>query len=183
VPDIYQGTELWDFSLVDPDNRRPVDYAVRSRLLRTLGRRKPTPRLADNLTTAAEDGRIKLYLTARTLSFRVEQPDLFARGSYLPLETAGNHSANVFAFARELGNQRVVLMVPRLVDSLLRGEAEAPVGSAVWGDTAVRLPESEIEDRYRNLFTGTDMSARESIEVATSLAHFPVALLVRIDTA
>jgi (1->4)-alpha-D-glucan 1-alpha-D-glucosylmutase len=181
MPDIYQGTELWDFSLVDPDNRRPVDYAVRTRHLRALGRRKSTPRLVDDLTVAAEDGRIKLYLTTRVLAFRSEQADLFARGSYQPLDIAGERANNVFAFARELDGHQIVVIVPRLVDSLLRGGAEAPVGKAVWGNTAVNLPDSDGEVRYRDLFTGTEIAAQDSIGVADALAHFPVALLVRIN--
>ena len=183
VPDIYQGTELWDFSLVDPDNRRPVDYVVRSRLLRALGRRKPTPRLADDLTAGAEDGRIKLYLTARTLWCRADKPALFARGSYQPLEVNGDRAGNVFAFARELDGQQIVVIVPRLIDSLLRGGAEAPIGSAVWGNTTIRLPESGDEVRYRDLFAGGEISGQGEIAIADALAHFPVTLLVRTDKA
>ena len=181
VPDIYQGTELWDFSLVDPDNRRPVDYPVRIRQLRALGRRKSTPRLAEDLTVAAEDGRIKLYLTATALAFRAEQADLFARGSYQPLDTAGERAGNVFAFARELDGRQIVVIVPRLVDSLLRGGANAPIGSDVWGNTMVHLPEPDGEVRYRDLFTGTEIAAQDSIGVADALAHFPVAYLIRTD--
>jgi len=181
VPDIYQGTELWDFSLVDPDNRRPVDYPVRIRQLRAVGRRKSTPRLAEDLTVAAEDGRIKLYLTATALAFRAEQADLFASGSYQPLDTAGERAGNVFAFARELDGRQIVVIVPRLVDSLLRGGANAPNGSDVWGNTMVHLPESDGEVRYRDLFTGTEIAAQDSIGVADALAHFPVAYLIRTD--
>jgi (1->4)-alpha-D-glucan 1-alpha-D-glucosylmutase len=87
----------------------------------------------------------------------------------------------VFAFARELDGHQIVVIVPRLVDSLLRGGAEATVGRAVWGNTAVNLPDSDGEVRYRDLFTGTEIAAQDSIGVADALAHFPVALLVRIN--
>jgi (1->4)-alpha-D-glucan 1-alpha-D-glucosylmutase len=180
VPDIYQGTELWDFSLVDPDNRRQVDYQTRVRLLRALARRNPTPRLAADLIASAADGRIKLFVTARVLAFRLQYPELFARGSYQPLNTDGDKSDYAFVFARMLGEQEIVVVAPRLVDSLLRGDAIAPVGSAVWGETAVHLPESDDGATYRNLFTGGQIAATAgTLSVAEALADFPVAVLIR----
>jgi (1->4)-alpha-D-glucan 1-alpha-D-glucosylmutase len=184
VPDIYQGTELWDFSLVDPDNRRPVDYPARVRQLKALDRRKPSARLASDLAANAEDGRIKLYLTAQVLRFRAEQPELFARGTYQPLVVTGERDQHVFAFAREYENRQIVVIAPRLIDALLRGDTLAPVGRAVWGDTAIRLPDSAGEVRYRNLFTGERITTGANREAnmlapADALAHFPVALLVR----
>ncbi|MCD6034233.1 MAG: malto-oligosyltrehalose synthase, partial [Thermomicrobiales bacterium] len=100
VPDIYQGTELWDQSLVDPDNRRPVDYRQRTRLLRGLQRGRPGRRLAADLLETKADGRIKLYLTSRALACRATFPDLFARGAYIPLAAEGAAADHVVAFAR-----------------------------------------------------------------------------------
>jgi (1->4)-alpha-D-glucan 1-alpha-D-glucosylmutase len=184
VPDIFQGTELWDLSLVDPDNRRPVDYPARVRLLKALDKRKPSTRLASDLTASAEDGRIKLYLTAQVLRFRAEHPDLFARGTYQPLRVEGERASHAFVFARERDGQQIIVIAPRLVDTLLRGESVAPVGSAVWGGTALPLPDSAGEVRYRNLFTGEQISTEPDQDLATLaladvLADFPVALLVR----
>jgi (1->4)-alpha-D-glucan 1-alpha-D-glucosylmutase len=184
VPDIYQGAELWDFSLVDPDNRRPVDYPARVRMLKELAKRTPSARLASDLTAGAADGRIKLYLTARVLRFRAEHPGLFAHGAYLPLAAEGERANHAFAFARELGDQQIIVIAPRLIDSLLRGDLAAPVGSAAWGGTAIRLPDSVGGVRYRNLFTGEQISPGTDQEPATlaladALAEFPVALLVR----
>ena len=87
----------------------------------------------------------------------------------------------MFAFARELDGRQIVVIVPRLVDSLLRGGANAPIGSDVWGNTMVHLPEPDGEVRYRDLFTGAEIAAQDSIGVADALAHFPVAYLIRTD--
>ncbi|KAF1071082.1 MAG: Maltooligosyl trehalose synthase [Pseudomonas citronellolis] len=134
VPDIYQGSDFWDFSLVDPDNRRPVDYPRRLAALHDL------PTLAE-LLPSWRDGRIKQALIARTLALRTRHPALLLRGAYLPLEVQGEQARQVLAFARVLDDQALVVVVPRLAAGLL-GEHPLPqVPAQRWGDTRVCLPE------------------------------------------
>jgi len=189
VPDIYQGTELWDLSLVDPDNRRPIDYACRTRILRALRRRRPSSRLARELVECAGDGRIKLWLTHQTLACRRDARDLFDHGDYRALTATGRAADHLCAFARRYAPgdevREIVVAVPRLVTTLLRGEETAPVGEAVWGDTAIVLTGEDIARRYRNIFTGEIVTATAGsggthLRAAELFATFPVALLERI---
>src|SRR5829696_2024763 len=159
VPDIYQGTELWDQSLVDPDNRRPVDYAQRTRLLRGLQRRHPGRRLAADLLETKADGRIKLFLTSRALACRAAYPDLFARGEYIPLATEGAAADHVVAFARRDAENEFITVVPRLVVGLTGKEFVDPVGPEIWGDTRLLLSDAEPETRYRDVFSGGTIKA------------------------
>ncbi|MCW2243872.1 malto-oligosyltrehalose synthase [Azospirillum canadense] len=167
VPDIYQGCELWNFSLVDPDNRRPVDYAERRRLLEEVEG-------ADiaGLLGRWKDGAVKLALTRRILDLRADKPALFRDGAYEPLEAAGTHAEHVVAFARTLddpmGNGAVVVATPRLVGAL----GETPD----WGDTSVPLPRGR---RWRNVLTGEEMEAEGAVTATALFQRFPVALLVR----
>jgi (1->4)-alpha-D-glucan 1-alpha-D-glucosylmutase len=197
VPDIYQGNELWDFSLVDPDNRRPVDYARRRQMFEDL-RQIADSRIADNqiadnnehssisrLLETPEDGRLKLYLIWRTLCLRQQQPDLFEAGEYLTVAAQGAKADHVVAFARKMGSASAFVVVPRLIATLLapwlatlrEGEAISPVGGEVWEDTSLTLPSSG-GTRYRNVFTGQVLNVSASINLAATLAEFPVALYV-----
>ncbi|TAK28347.1 MAG: malto-oligosyltrehalose synthase [Chloroflexota bacterium] len=190
VPDFYQGTELWDFSLVDPDNRRPVNYDVRSRLLRALKRRVADSagslrKLAKELLAHKEDGRIKLYVTWRALSFRRDNPDLFAHGAYVPLWGAGSKAKHLCAFARENEARQTIIVVPRLVVGLTGGEEVAPTGPDVWEDTALLLPKDRAGQAYQNLFTGevletTVWEDQAALPLADIFSIFPVALLERL---
>ena len=186
VPDVYQGTELWDFGLVDPDNRRPVDYARRTRLLRDLRRRDPR-RLAKDLVTAKEDGRIKLWLTHRALCYRQTDPDLFALGDYVPLAAHGRAQERLCAFARRAADpdREVIVAVPRLIAGLCRGELVAPVGEAVWAETTLAVPGPAAGRSYRNALTGEVVRAVAGergvgLPLAEVFATFPVALLERV---
>jgi (1->4)-alpha-D-glucan 1-alpha-D-glucosylmutase len=180
VPDIYQGTELWDLSLVDPDNRRPVDYERRSTLLDEMLATSPNRDLASELLADLPTGRIKLYLTARTLAHRAANPELYARGSYEPLQTRGPLANNIIAFRRSLGNDDMIVVAPRLIGQVIGGTANTPVAD-VWGDTTIVLDEPQRGRHYRNEFTAAIMetnSAGETvIEVAEALQDFPVAVL------
>jgi (1->4)-alpha-D-glucan 1-alpha-D-glucosylmutase len=184
VPDVYQGTELWAQSLVDPDNRRPVDYATRTRLLRELRRRRPGRRLAAALLASKADGRIKLYLTWQALRFRGEHPALFTRGDYIPLTAAGAAPDHVVAFARRLGDEEVIAAVPRLVVGLTGKEPIDPIGPAVWGDTRLILPHAEPGTRYRDVFTAETIDTNPgddgaALPLAEVFAALPFALLER----
>jgi (1->4)-alpha-D-glucan 1-alpha-D-glucosylmutase len=184
VPDVYQGTELWDLSLVDPDNRRPVDYAPRRTALRELRKRAGRANrlhLVDDLVASAEDGRIKLYVMAQTLAFRREHRELFARGSYVALDSYGERREHVCAFARALGEERVLVVAPRLVAGLTDFTRAAPLGE-VWGDTWLALPRGHDGRAYRNLLTEERLEAEprgdaSSLPLARICHHFPVAIL------
>jgi len=167
IPDLYQGTELWDFSLVDPDNRRPVDFKRRRHLLAEL--RDATPEVA---LARAEAGLPKLWLTRRVLALRAERPELFA-GRYRGLEVSGERAAHVVAFARAdgEGNDGLVVAVPRLV-------ARLAAGAAAWTGTRVELPASR-GGAWREVLTGTPFERGDAGDVGRLFARFPVALLVR----
>jgi (1->4)-alpha-D-glucan 1-alpha-D-glucosylmutase len=184
VPDIYQGTEVWDQSLVDPDNRRPVDYARRTRLLRGLARRRPGRRLAADLLETKADGRVKLYLTSQALACRAAYPDLFARGDYIPLAMGGAAADHVVAFARRDAENEFITVVPRLVVGLTRKELVDPIGPEIWGDTRLLLPDAEPGTRYRDVFCGETVKVYTSddgamLPIAEVFVAFPFALLER----
>lgn len=193
MPDIYQGTELWDFSLVDPDNRRPVDYDLRTRLLRDLSRRRDKAALVGELLDTWQDGRVKLYLTATLLRARAEAPDLFESGGYLPLAASGPRADHVVAFARRLARtggspaREIVVIVPRLNHGLTGGATVAPLGEAAWGETTVELPRDAAGVSYCDLLTDTDVAVstdagRATIRLADALSTFPIAVLERQAT-
>jgi (1->4)-alpha-D-glucan 1-alpha-D-glucosylmutase len=187
VPDFYQGSEWWDLSLVDPDNRRPVDYRRRRDLLSDLQRRigelgdDLRPLAAELLANMAE-GHAKLYLIYRALHFRREHEQLFAHGSYLPLEAAGPKRDFVCAFARSLAGETVLVAIPRLVVRLTEGIERPPMGPEVWKTTRLLLPPPLAGRSYCNLFTGEVMSdenedGTSSLTLATVFHAFPVAFL------
>ncbi len=180
VPDTYQGTELWDFSLVDPDNRRPVDYAHRARLLASF---RPEADFARSLAATLPDGRAKLHLTATALRCRRDHPGLFAEGEYLPAEIVGGRHQHVCALVRRHADQVAVAAAPRLLLGLLEGRQELPLGADVWQDTALLLPGVPAGARLRNLFTGEVLAPGEAEDRAMLPASevfrdFPVALLL-----
>ena len=184
VPDIYQGNELWDLSLVDPDNRRPVDYVSRRQAFESirLWSSNPDPSALRVLLEAPEDGRLKLYSIWKTLCFRKERPELFQQGEYLPLAVQGAEADHVVAFARKLENTKLIVIVPRLVASLLNENVTSPIGSAVWKDTLIVVPACLCSSSYRNVFTGEVLTLAKNgdcgtINLAEALAQFPVAAL------
>ncbi len=181
VPDFYQGQELWDLSLVDPDNRRPVDFQKRIRYLDDFVRGGSLPRspLVRELLSSWHDGRIKLYVTYKALSVRRAHRQLFVEGRYVPLEAKGPRREHVCAFARCHGNEWVLTVVPRLMTALVDAGAP-PVGEPVWGEGTLTLPEG-APDRWRDAFTDkTVMTSPASRELPLSLVfrEFPVALLL-----
>jgi (1->4)-alpha-D-glucan 1-alpha-D-glucosylmutase len=177
VPDIYQGTELWDLSLVDPDNRRPVDYETRQKLLADLSGHRDEQTLPE--ISHGVDGAAKLFTIAKALGIRREQPALFSHGSYEPLTAEGQYRDNVCAFARELNGQGMIIVVPRLVAGLLKGETQLPLGKNVWDDTAFVLPEQLQHTAYRDVFTEATITPQAGhLAAADVFSHFPVALLI-----
>jgi (1->4)-alpha-D-glucan 1-alpha-D-glucosylmutase len=183
VPDFYQGAELWDLRLVDPDNRGPVDFSLRARLLADLQTREERGLLPliEDLIPAWKDGRIKLFLTYRGLNFRKKRRDLFLSGEYLPLQTSGGKKEHVLAFARKHEESWAITAVPRLV-SRLSPPGEFPLGLKAWGTrSGIALPEGAPQ-RWRNLCTGEELhvppgNGKKVLPLHAVFRHFPVALL------
>ncbi|HYU47266.1 MAG TPA: malto-oligosyltrehalose synthase [Terriglobales bacterium] len=180
VPDIYQGNDLWDFSLVDPDNRRPVDYGQRGQMFESIRRSsQDAEALMARLLETPEDGRVKLYLIWRALCLRRQQPALFQQGEYQPLEVVGAKANHVVAFARSSADKTAVIVVPHLIVGLLNGADVVPVGDEVWFDTRLVVPNGKSSRRYRNIFTtGVVQTEDKAIEISKILTQFPAALLV-----
>lgn len=184
VPDTYQGSELWDFRLVDPDNRRPVDYEIRRKYLRQMKRAAAAPlRLIRSLLADSDDGRVKLYLIWKVLRLRRVCPDLFQLGDYVPLRVAGVNANHVLPFARKTGRSTAVVIAPRLLAELLGNDSAPPLGQKTWKDTRIDLP-ANWPTAYVDVFTGAKhqakkrkRSGRNSLALAQILGNFPVALL------
>jgi (1->4)-alpha-D-glucan 1-alpha-D-glucosylmutase len=183
VPDVYQGQEAWDFSLVDPDNRRPVDYGLRRRLLDGLAARRGEvdgATLARELVEGWEDGRIKMHVVQQALRLRAALPTVFGRGAYLPLAPEGARAGHVAAFARTDDGAATLTVVPRLVAGLTRERDFALPEADDWKGTRIPLPD-ELAGRYRNVLTGEEMRAgADGLDAEKLFAAFPVALLERI---
>jgi (1->4)-alpha-D-glucan 1-alpha-D-glucosylmutase len=178
VPDFYQGTELWDLSLVDPDNRHPVDYEKRRALLEEIDR-GDSDRLPDSLLAHRADGRVKLLTMVRALAARTAQPALFQKGEYVPLETTGTRRQCLFAFARRLGAAAAITCVPRLVATLVPEANRPPLGPDVWQDTQIDVSGLQNAGMLRDALTGGVVAANEgTLEAARVFQRFPVALLV-----
>jgi (1->4)-alpha-D-glucan 1-alpha-D-glucosylmutase len=143
VPDFYQGTELWDFSLVDPDNRRPVDYNRRAALLEELkaaaGGDVGARHMFERFASSPTDDAYKLAVTHKLLQFRRAQAEIFQEGDYEPLAFDGARREHAFGFARRHAGREVIVIVPRLVAGLIPDANVPPIGEKVWGDTVVRL--------------------------------------------
>ncbi|MEH2272076.1 MAG: malto-oligosyltrehalose synthase, partial [Nostoc sp.] len=178
VPDLYQGTELWELSLVDPDNRRPVDFEQRRTYLSAIREQAKTDILGliQELLNEKTDGRIKLFLTAQLLQARTNYVSLFQDGDYLPLEVQGTYANHIIAFARREGNQTAIAIAPRFLTNLIQ-PGDNPLGESVWQDTHLQLP-SGTSHTWKNVLTQQSLKSTETLSIAAALAHFPVALLV-----
>jgi (1->4)-alpha-D-glucan 1-alpha-D-glucosylmutase len=167
VPDIYQGNEVWDFSLVDPDNRRPVNYQRRRALLDSLPGTTP-----EELLQNWPDGRIKLFLTQRLLRFRRDHGALFQHGEYEPLAVTGTFADCCVAFVRRHEGEWIVVVVPRLSSRV----GFPPIGER-WKDTIVALPESLSRDGARELFTDRELRGQNgAIHSSEAMSILPFAV-------
>jgi (1->4)-alpha-D-glucan 1-alpha-D-glucosylmutase len=189
VPDTYQGTEEWSLSLVDPDNRRPVEYARLREDLRGIREALATAAggvadFARSLVDAKEDGRVKLYLTHRALDCRRRRASLFRAGAYVPIEPQGARREHVVAFARRLDTEAVIAVAPRFLARLrLPGP---PLGASAWAGTWLALPETWAPRRYRNALTDeiVEVEMREgrpALALEALLRSFPTALLETVE--
>ncbi len=181
VPDFYQGTELWDLSLVDPDNRRPVDYSKRLSALQDIDTRwkKQPATLIKNLLKNRTDGSIKLFLTMRGLAARNYFRNVFRSGTYHPLTVTGEKADHIIAFARHKGEHTVITVVPRFLTNLVE-PGTVPIGADVWGNTAIELP-AGAQAKWQNWLTGEAVDITDNPKVGDLFKQLPLALLVSED--
>jgi (1->4)-alpha-D-glucan 1-alpha-D-glucosylmutase len=171
VPDIYQGNEIWDFSLVDPDNRRAVDYNVRGQMVESLA--SATPR---ELMQTWPDGRIKMFLTHRILRFRREHADLFLSGEYLPLSASGTFAESCISFVRQMADKWIAVIAPRLSSRV----GFPPIEQA-WKDTAIELPETLPRENAHDLFVCRSICLHErQVKLAEALSVLPFAVITNL---
>ena len=168
VPDLYQGADFWDFSLVDPDNRQPIDFKAR------------TEALENNLTPAAildqwHNGYIKQWLIARTLDARRNHADLFLLGDYQPLTIEGEEAESALAFLRQYKNEGCIVIVPRLAANLLADNSTPHIAPTTWGNTQVVLPSALGDAKFNDYLTATPLEVRQGgLLLQDALADFPV---------
>jgi (1->4)-alpha-D-glucan 1-alpha-D-glucosylmutase len=175
IPDFYQGTELWSYTLVDPDNRGPVDFDVRHRLFEDIAaiRDTPDPAAVRALLESWEDGRVKLLVTAVALRFRATHRDVFEEGDFIHLEPTGARSDHIFAFARLRADHACLIVLPRWTAAL--GDSTL-IDQEVWGDTSIPLP-PQLRLTWHNALTGETLRAGGALHVAALLRSVPFALL------
>jgi (1->4)-alpha-D-glucan 1-alpha-D-glucosylmutase len=176
-PDFYQGSEFWDLNLVDPDNRRPVDFSLRAWLFREMksreGRKKS--KIISELLSTRKDGRIKLFLIYKALAARQKQRNLFEKGNYVPVKTTGTNRDSIIAFAWEQKPLWAVIVAPRFLTGIIQ-ENKDPMGNGVWSDTRIVLPE-ETPSLWNEEITGTEIKGGQTLLVGDILKYFPCALL------
>jgi (1->4)-alpha-D-glucan 1-alpha-D-glucosylmutase len=180
LPDIYQGTELWDLSMVDPDNRRSVDFDYRLNLLHDIKKQEQEDKkgLLDNLLSSKEDGRIKLFLIYRALYARNNNRNIFERGNYIPIETSGKYKDSVIAFAWEHQPLWAITVVPRFLTHVVEN-GQYPLGRDVWGDTHLVLPDHAPEV-WTNILTDENIAGDKILYAGDVMARFPCALLKNV---
>ncbi len=187
LPDFYQGTEVWNFSLADPDNRRPVNYDRLKQLLASLRAAETgnSVTLLDRLVAEPTDGSLKLYVTRAALRFRRDQRVLFTKGSYLPLRASGEKHKHVIAFARSFRGATVVVLAGRFF-AQLDAHTRPPLGEQAWGDASVVLRKQLPAGPYRDVFSGREVSPvrRDGnlvLPVSQAFSHLPIALLINVE--
>lgn len=187
VPDFYQGSELWDDNLVDPDNRRPVNFALRQAMLEEIAGDADRNRVAlvEKLLASPCDGRIKMYVIHCALQFRREHPELFATGRYAPLETLGECARHVIAFARCSDHSRVIIVAGRFFMELGACANSFPANK-VWSETTLMLSRDFASKSYSDLFTGCTVRPQQYkdaqiLSVHEMFARMPIAMLAPLD--
>ena len=187
LPDFYQGTEVWNFSLADPDNRRSVNYHQLQTLLARLRsvETENQASLVDRLVAEPTDGSLKLYVTRTALRFRRDNRALFAKGSYLPLRSTGGRNKHAVAFARSFRGTTLVVLAGRFFGQL-DAQTRLPVGLEAWSNTEIVLRKQLSAGSYREVFTGrtitpTRRNGNVIFPVSDAFAHLPIALLINSD--
>ena len=180
VPDIYQGSELWNFSLVDPDNRRPVDFNLRSQLLDTIKKEQSIERLGyiQSLLENDQEGMIKFYFTYRTLCYRSHHPRLFTMGHYKPLIASGTKHNHLCAFQRTHNDKTLIAIIPRLMCSMVRSRTVLPVGHSAWEDTRVHIDKPNTA--WKNILSDEIFHSDDkgALLLSELFAHIPYGLFV-----
>ncbi len=178
VPDFYQGSEFWDLNLVDPDNRRPIDYEIRTWLFRELKSREVEDRLKliQELISTSDDGRIKLFLIYKALSARQKYRHIFENGDYIPIVTGGKYKENIIAFAWKHKPHWAITIVPRFLAGVVNQD-QWPLGKNVWEDTHIVLPEG-APSLWRNAITGAQLKYPDLLSIGEAFEHFPSAFLI-----
>lgn len=186
VPDIYQGNEVFNFRLVDPDNRQPVDYSKNIELfekIEPLLKFNPENYNSDysifnELLLPRESGALKLFYTAATLNFRQIHSDLFRAGEYIPLQTIGKHSEHITAFARLTESSAIITAVPRLVYKLISDTETLKIIPEIFDDTKILLPENFKDFNFTNIYTKQNINTSDNkISVNEALNILPAAVL------
>jgi (1->4)-alpha-D-glucan 1-alpha-D-glucosylmutase len=185
IPDFYQGTEFWDFSLVDPDNRGLVDYALRQERLAELQNLQQTLNpieLIQHLFSHADNGLIKMYVMVTALHYRRKHATLFRHGAYRPLDAQGERAQHICGFLRQDADHVCLAVFPRFVTQLISDPTTLPVGEHVWGQTWIPLPSDLAARAFRNVFTQEIVTPQKDsdmvgLPIASVLSHFPFALL------
>jgi (1->4)-alpha-D-glucan 1-alpha-D-glucosylmutase len=172
VPDLYQGNDFWDFTLVDPDNRRPVDYASRQQSMQV-------PLDLPDLLANWRDGRIKQTLIAHTLNLRAKHAELFRRGTYQALDIIGSQAHRVLGFVREQAGERAIVIVPIRCADLLESSAGPHIGAPLWGDTRVKLPFAAPDENLKGLFSSVAVTKHRELMISAALGDFPVNLFIQ----
>jgi (1->4)-alpha-D-glucan 1-alpha-D-glucosylmutase len=170
IPDFYQGTEIWNFSLVDPDNRNPVDYPLIREKMKNLVD-------LENMLKTCQDGRIKLFITQRLLQLRQKFPDLFAKGIYLPLQPEGNYNENVIAFVRKHENITVIVLTTRFFHLFTKSKLK----EKFWSNTFVKLPPEITKYRFRNIFTEQELPLIDCLQLDLMFEKMPFAVLEKSE--
>ncbi len=187
IPDFYQGTELWDLNLVDPDNRRPVQYGDNQQALeylRTTQDQVGTLALIKELLEHPSNGYLKLWTSTMALHYRREHPTLFSEGQFQPFEANGLQSPHVCAFGRIQEEQAAITVIPRFTSSLCSESGEWPLGKEIWQDTVLLLPNEFGNLPFKNILTGETITSTQQHEKAILpvhriFQHFPIALVER----
>jgi (1->4)-alpha-D-glucan 1-alpha-D-glucosylmutase len=187
IPDFYQGTDIWDFSLVDPDNRRPVDFDRRRRMLTSLKENmakygSDLKVLLKELIEKWEDGSVKLYVTSKALTYRGDNHMLFLEGAYIPLMAEGELKDQVCGFARQRDDKAVLVIVPRFMTQVSHFTVEVPFGEKVWGKTGILLPDEISDNIFKNVLTEEKVKVirraeKRVLALADVFSCFPVAML------
>ncbi len=176
IPDFYQGSELWDFSLVDPDNRRPVDYSLRKELLREISEKESEgpENIFESLFLNMQLGAVKLFIIKKILRVRRENRELFEAGRYLKLNTSGIYKNSIISFARLFGDEALIIVVPRFLTGIVK-QGELPLGKDIWQNTRIKIPFAL--NNVKNLISEESIPGDNEIDAGCIMTKFPAAIL------
>lgn len=176
IPDFYQGSELWDFNLVDPDNRRQIDYTVQQELIEIVDKNQnDMNKLFQSLFSDMHNGAVKLYLIKKVIAARRKYPTLFNEGKYMHINSSGESGKNVISFMRKTEKHIAVIIVPRFLTELTEAD-KLPLGKSVWNNTYIRIPfETET---LESILTNQEIGDTTTLEIGEIFKEFPAELLI-----